>query len=247
MFTFRNTHTLAARLAIGLGLILSANLASANIILNFNGTSLSSNSPATGASATAELSFSDVFGGVLIGFSFRNTTGVIAPFGLGATTSKLTGVAIDLVNPNTGTIAFNPGSFLDTLIPDADNQPFGTLDIGIADNSNFIGGNANDALAQGATDFSSLILGGTGLSAVNLQNAFFSGFTGGSLNYVARFQQVNGGSLTREGSDKLEGGTVTCDNCGSGGDPKGIPEPASLLLMSAGLIGFGFARRRRSA
>ena len=31
------------------------------------------------------------------------------------------------------------------------------------------------------------------------------------------------------------------------GPPKQIPEPASLLLMSAGLIGFGFARRRKTA
>lgn len=35
----------------------------------------------------------------------------------------------------------------------------------------------------------------------------------------------------------------TVEQCG----PNQIPEPTSLLLMSAGLIGFGFARRRRSA
>ena len=160
MFELFKICSIALKSAIGLAFVLSTNIASATIILNFDSTSTSSNNPATGASARTELSFSDVAGGVKIDFGFRNTTGEITPFGAGATTSKLTGVAIDLYSPNTGVSGFVGGSFLDTLIQGADAQPFGTLDIGIADNGNFNGGNANGALAEGQTDTASLILWG---------------------------------------------------------------------------------------
>ncbi len=235
MFELFKIRSIVLKSAIGLAFVLSASVANATIILNFDSTSTSSNSPATGASAKAELSFSDVAGQVKIDFGFRNTTGELTAFGAGATASKLTGVAIDLFSPNTGVSGFVGGAFLDTLIQGAAAQPFGTLDIGIADNGNFNGGNPNGALAQGQTDTASLILSGTGLTAINLESAFATGFTDGTLNFVARFQQVNAGA----GSDKLQGGTC----CDGGVPPTAIPEPAILMLISLGLLGVSVARK----
>lgn len=45
----------------------------------------------------------------------------------------------------------------------------------------------------------------------------------------------------------VKGSAAPCNPAVEQCGPNQIPEPTSLLLMSAGLIGFGFARRRRSA
>ncbi len=239
MFKLFKIRAIVLKSVIGLAFVLSANIANATIILNFDNTSTSSNTPATGASARTELSFSDVAGQVKIDFNFRNTTGELTAFGAGATTSKLTGVGIDLIS-NTGVSGFVSGIRLDTLITNASLPPFGTFDIAIADNGNFLGGNANGALAEGQSDTASLILSGTGLSAVNLESAFLTGFSDKSLNFVARFQQVNAGA----GSDKLEGGCIGgSDQCGDPQPPTAISEPVTLALLGLGLLGISVARK----
>lgn len=230
--------------AIGTALIFTS-AASANIILTWDGSSNSSNGTATGASATAEFVFSDVGSEVLIGMTIRNTTGELPSFGSGATTSKLTGIAFDLVTPNDlANATFTAGQYLDTLIKAADAQPFGTIDVGIADNGNFNGGNANGALPEMTTDNVSLQLDFKGASASDVETAFFAGLSNGSLSSVARFQQVNAGA----GSDKLSSGGVSTSSSTStssnGVPPTGMPAPGVLALIGAGLLGSVVARRR---
>ena len=66
------------------------------------------------------------------------------------------------------------------------------------------------------------------------------------------FVSIDGDSILRmqrtgsDGKGSLKLG-VACTGVGCSGIPREIPEPASLLLMSAGLVGFGLARRRKSS
>ncbi|SFP76528.1 PEP-CTERM protein-sorting domain-containing protein [Nitrosomonas cryotolerans] len=247
MFGLRQICTTVLKLGVGAILfILSTHIASATITLFFDSTSSSSNTPATGASAKAEFLFSDDgSGGVKIDLLFTNTTGAIPVFGSGATESKLTGIGFDLIRLNTGITTFVSGTHLNTLILTPTLPPFESFDIGIADNANFLGGNANAALPQGSTDTASFILIGSGLTAAVLEDEFFDGFSTGSLGYVARFQQVNGSGAD---SDKLLGGTATCDSCGfvpPPPPPVAIAEPATLALFGLGLLGIGVVRQAR--
>lgn len=218
-------------------LLLNYSVANASLILEWNSNSASSNTPATGASAKATLDFFDDGGLVRIDMLIRNTTGELASFGSGATTSKLTGIGFDLITPNGGLFAanFSGGTYFDTMIANASLPPFGTLDLGLADNTNFVGGNANGALPEGTEDTLSMKIGFNGLSALDVENAFKAGFNDGSLDYVARFVQVNAGA----GSDKLNGGEC----CGEPENPQEVPEPSTVMLLSLGLMGLLLRRK----
>ncbi len=219
----------ASTLALGMALTTMAGSAQA-FVVNFGPESTSSNSPATGASASVDFSFTQSGTDVLLELDITNTTGLIPSFGDGATSSKLTGIAFDLVAGTSyvdGT--FIGSSYLDTIIQNADAQPFGTLDIGIADNNNFNGGNANDALPEGVSTTVSFLIG-QNLNASVVESAFFTGFSSGDLGLVARFQQVNGTNI-QGGSDKLSGGEV-------------VPEPLTILGAGAA-ISFGTAFKRK--
>ena len=215
--------------------------ANATLILEWNSNSSSSNTPATGASAKATLNFfDDINGLVRIDMVIRNTTGEIASFGDGATTSKLTGIAFDLLEPNDGLdlANFMGGTYFDTMIINPDAAPFGTLDFGVADNSNFNGGNANGALPEAMEDSLSMKIKFGNLTALDVEAAFKVGFMNSSLNYVARFQQVNAG----EGSDKLNGGEC-CGN-GGGGPNIVVPEPSTLFLLGSTFIALSLRKKR---
>lgn len=230
-----------AAFALAGGLALSAGSAQA-FSLVFGPNSTSSNSPATGASAQVDFALTDVGSDTVeIMLTLMNTTGQIPSFGAGATTSKFTGFTFDLPMP----VAFVAGSFManlgggdgtefDTIIEDVDFNPFsnsvGNFDIGVADNGNFEGGNANAALAQGQTDILKFRVSPSSVNGSSLYNALFNGFSDGSLNFAARFQQVNAG----EGSDKLLGGDVIP-----------VPLPAAGWLLAVGLGGVGFLLRKR--
>ena len=216
-----------AALSFGIG------AADAAVLLNFGAGATSSNPTPTGASATALLSFVDEGGDVRVSAEVTNTTG--SPiFGAGATESMLTGFGLDLV-PGATYVAdsFIGGTYLDTLILDADASPFGTLDIAGADNDQYNGGNANGALPQPLSDTFSFLLSSL-LGASDLEDAFLTAFTTDPvLTSAVRFQQVNAGA----GSDKLTNPDV----------PNPIPLPAAGLLLFAGLGGLGAFRAVRRA
>jgi hypothetical protein len=216
--------------------------ANAGVLLTFDSSSVSSNNPPTGASGTAELSFAAVGSDVRVSVEVTNTTGLIPSFGAGATASKLTGVGFDIL----GLVyegGFIGGNFLDTAIQPASLPPFGTFDFAGADNSNFLGGNANAALPAGGVDTFSFLL--SGLNAVDMEAAFENAYELSDPllgSAVMRFQQVNAGA----GSDKLFLGPpgTTPPVPGPGGN---VPEPSSMAIFGAlGLLGLA-SRRRRGA
>jgi len=221
--------------------------ANASLILEWNSNSMSSNNPATGASAKATLDFFDDSdfannGLVWINMEIRNTTGEITPFGAGATTSKLTGIAFDLIaNDGLDQANFMGGTYFDFMLTPAPVPPNPPLDFGVADNDNFLGGNANNALPEAMEDSLSMKIKFGILDAAAVEAAFKDGFMNSSLNYIARFQQVNAG----EGSDKLNGGEC-CGN--GGGGPDGppnvlVPEPSTLFLLGSTLFALSLRRK----
>lgn len=231
--------------AVGaLAIALSASLPAQAFTFSFSSSSQSSNPQATGASALLTFDFSEVVGNsnaIKVDLKIENTTGD-SIFGAGATTSKLTGIALDLlpgltVNPT----SFVGDQYLDTFLTKVNFTPFsnsaGNFSIGIADNNNFEGGQATDALPQGATSQISFVVAGftPGKTAAELEAEFLTAYsdTTDGVDIAARFQQVNAGA----GSDKLLGGTPGDD------DEVTVPEPATVLGLS--LIGGVFATRRR--
>lgn len=204
------------------GILVLNSVANASITLVFDETSVSSNDTgtATGASATVNLSFSEQVAdsSVLLTMTFDNTTGDFS-FGNGATESKFTGFAFDLDNAVNSIGTFSGGTFFDTEFSSGTSFPPFTdtsdnFDYAVGDNNNFLGGNANGALAKNdGTDIATVVLN-TDLSFSQLEQEFFDGLSSGDLRFAARFMQIDNG----ENDDKLLGGTV-------------VPEPSTYALI----------------
>ena len=238
----QSTSLLSSVLATGSFIIGSSLLAAPAdaFTISFDSTSTSSNSPATGASASVDFSFTQQGSDVLLNLDITNTTGTIASFGSGATTSKLTGIGFDLLGGlNAIAGSFTSSGFLNVLAlegsGDTSLNPFGSFDVAVLDNNNFEGGNANGALPQGQSTSVSFLLSGTGLVAGDLESDFLAGFNDGSLQAVARFQQVNAGA----GSDKLLYNPPTPQP----ETPASVPEPSTLIGLM--LTGGAFKALRR--
>ncbi|MGL5080353.1 MAG: PEP-CTERM sorting domain-containing protein [Microcoleaceae cyanobacterium] len=234
------------------GVVVAATTGSADAFsVNFGSTSQSSNTPATGASALVDFIFSDVAGGVELKLDIANTTGSTS-FGSGATTSKLTGIAFDVLSGITASAPGGTGSAeLDTFLSDVAFSPFsnsagfgavGNFSYAVADNNNFEGGNANDALSQGNSTIATLLLATGGLNASQVEAGFLTGFSNSSLSFAARFQQVAGLSgYDGSNSEKLLGGTIN-----NPGNEEPVPEPLTIL-GSATALGVGTILKRKAA
>jgi hypothetical protein len=109
-------------------------------------------------------------------------------------------------------------------------SPFDDFDSGAALNNGNLswlgGGDPKAGIGVGETGTFLFTLSGTGLASINTE-AFFSQ---PDPWFVARFRGFNDG-----GSDKVPINTNTP-----------VPEPATMLLLSAGLIGLGFFGRKKS-
>jgi len=228
--------TLLAVVTSGIMLTASESLA---ITLTFDDSSTSSNNPLTGASASVDFSFADISAGLAkVTVDVSNTTGSIPSFGAGATEATLTGFGFDLLS---GVSLASPDGFmatgnLDTLLTDADFNPFGDLDVAIADNNNFVGGNANSAVEEGESSSAMFNLAFTGYAdALALEAAFASAFADpvNTLQAGVRFQQVNEGA----GSDKLIYNPTIAP----------VPLPAAGWMLVAALGGLGAINHRKKS
>lgn len=230
--------TVALALGIGISTVLATTVPASAFTYKFGSDSQSSNSSATGAAATVKFDFQDLGNAqVQIDLQIKNTTGE-ETFGSGATTSKLTGLAFDMFD-ELSLASSNLGAELDTLLTNVSFQPFsntvGSFDFALADNNNFEGGNANNALAQGLTNNVSLVYSGlNGESVEEFRNRFEAAVKAKDLHIAARFQQVNAGA----GSDKLLGGKLISVNPDPAPDPDPTNEPVQTP-EPGNLIGFG--------
>ncbi len=247
--------TTSALLALGAG-----QATAATILLDFSGSNVYSTNDtdnqqtATGASATVELDFADVGNDVQITFSVINTTGDVA-FGEGATQSTLTGFALDLLGDLTllsaaPTLVSGATTALDTLLTDVfiggisnGGGGAGNFGFALADNNNFVGGNANGGMDETESAIVTLLFG-TAMTALETYDAYFAALfsTDPTVNAALRFQQVGGdNNYDGAGSDKLLFVPPTDQ------PPAPIPVPAAGLMLAAGLGGLLSLRRKRQS
>lgn len=123
-------------------------------------------------------------------------------------------------------------------------SPNGQFDIGVSTGGGYEGGGAPQAgIAVGDTETFTLNLTGNNLDTL-LEQTFFNIYSDGTTgagegveSFVVRFR-----GFKDDGSDKVpnDGG-----GCAFQGGCSTVPEPASVLLFSSGLVG-AFLRRKRS-
>lgn len=179
--------------------------------------------------ATAELNFDFVQSGaeVWLSLGMRNTTNGMT--GLGATQSTLVGFAFDLPT-GVGIAQYSAAaSGFAKLWSNPSLNPYGSFTVGISPARNsFGGGNPREGLLAGQLTSVTFQLSGSGLTADSARQAFYRGFSSGSLRSAGRFQQVNAGG----GSDKVLGRVLVAEE-----PPTKVPEPSSAVAI--GLLGLG--------
>lgn len=176
-----------------------------------------------------------------IDISLTNTSpaaneGYITAFAFNNPSNLITGITL---NPSDADFALIGSPFNNNGVNGASN---GQFDIGVSTGGGYTGGGAPQAgIATGASETFTFTLTGNNLDTL-LEQTFFEtvsvgpGDGDGVESFVVRFR-----GFKDDGSDKVphEGGCEFQGGCST------VPEPASVLLFSSGLVG-AFLRRKRS-
>ncbi len=212
--------------------LMSASLASAaNAAVTLNYLPSFGSTENTGASATANFVFSDVGANVRVDLTLSNITNGL--LGLGATNATLVGIAFDA--PTATFVSYTGAGGFTKAWTNPSLPPYGNFDFGVSPERNsFVGGNPQSGLTAGGTPFTVSFVLDTSFDAAAFESAFLAGYTDGTFNTAARFQQVNAGG----GSDKVLGGITSA-----------VPEPATwaMMITGFGLAGAALRQRRRQA
>jgi hypothetical protein len=248
-------HAAAAVCALSASFIANA-ASAASIVIDFTGGTVYSTNEAdgaqtpTGAAAKVTLDFADVGSDVQIKFSIENTTGDVS-FGSGATSSTLTGFAMDYVEDMAvvaGSLSLISGktSAVDTLLTNIflggitnGGGGAGNFSFGVADNNNFVGGNANGGMFADESAMVSLLFT-TSKTANEIMSAYSNLLfaTNPTVNAGLRFQQVSGGAnYNGATSDKLLFVPPPLNE---------VPLPAAAWMLLAGLGGLVAMKRRKA-
>lgn len=218
--------------SIGASLLTVAPANAFTLIFDANQGSISSNNPATAATAAFDFSFSQQGGNALLSLSLNNTTAL--DYG-----STLVGFALDLGEAftyNSNDTAFTNTFTPVTFIP----GKFGTYEFGArSGNGTFQGGNPQNGITAGNSATVEFIFENT--VAQDLEAAMAKGYEGGELRAATRFQQVG-----PQGKDSDFLSATFVPRVPPVQPPKPIPEPGLLLGLGAVAAAGAGLRLRKS-